>query len=310
MGNCISKAREPAVISTTSLRGNSPSAGLAHSVEHAGGDSVRMSTATSRNLRPEVPAEAALITHANTGPSKPERSKYTNPALDKKTRDGKHQYTLDNENYGDAYSTKEVLRTLGVNIGDVHELLGEGYSNKVYKRINPNSRFIKKVSQLDVDRALRESSMEITNKIAKLVNRDPVLKPHFVVEVLKEINGERATFLAPAVNGFTLNQYFKNRRFHTELPVDMAISKLKNLKRAILVLAAYGFVQPDAHVENVMFDRDMQEFVLIDFEEAMERDEDSPNAKEEFARRLQDCLDFIGEHENRLLNRIGNFAPE
>ena len=188
------------------------------------------------------------------------------------------QYTLNGKPLYRPYLQLSEPEKMGNEIKEI----GRGALHTTYSRKNPNSTvYVKKFHPEERENPdaevwpinLIKDQAKLCDDLAELLTaKDPEtisMRDHFAIEILKEIKGDVPIYLTPIVNGFTLEQYLDGPdkdKYSAELPRASAKQKLGELKNAVKFLFKKGFVHFDIHPGNIMFDRDLNKLVLIDFE--------------------------------------------
>lgn len=194
-----------------------------------------------------------------------------NPELDKvTTADGmKHYYALCGKALGPAYPKRTHLqRELRRPAYFDRPRLGEeGDEGIVIEKNNPEATFCLKVRKSESLEKLFER-IKITNGIAKLVASNELLRHHCVVEVFRKSKNDSDIYVARLIDGFTLEDYVNNPGHFPELDPESVKTKLQELKPVITNLFEGGYVNEDISSTNIMYDRSIENFVLIDFTRA------------------------------------------
>jgi hypothetical protein len=188
-----------------------------------------------------------------------------NPLLSKGAdAQGRKQYLLGGQPLFDPYAGAPRLR------GE-RSVVARGGMYSIEQRGNPQATvYVKRGLQPHPDPAwLRAQGTRLNQIHAALA--DPDAQPHrghLAVEVLKEIeDGERAVYLTPIVQGFTVAAYLQDAAgFNGRFPVGQLDAMKRDLGRAMFWLSEKGFVHGDVKPDNLLYDEVNRRLVLIDFE--------------------------------------------
>jgi Lipopolysaccharide kinase (Kdo/WaaP) family len=246
---------------------------------------------------------------------------YRNPALRKiKDEYGVKHYQLDDislyTHYPKTAENKGLLARERIAAGGLHEIYGRKNANstvyiKIMRDLDPRNPGHVVTDETggggDVPTEARIiDQSEVLNDIAFLLSNDDEetvqMRKYFAVEVLKEIRGGKSVYYTPAVNGFSLYDYLQAPQdYAKELPVELLMSKLSDLKNAVAWLFKNNFIHGDINRLNILYDKDSQNFVLIDFEMASETDdpEDWNEEMEDFAEVEEYCISVIRDAQSR-----------
>jgi hypothetical protein len=210
--------------------------------------------------------------------------------LVKRTDANQRQYLLDGHALFGQYRTKtKAQHRLD------KECVGGGCQSVVYKRKNPHSPALLKVS---TSSAFDERDSRRLDRIALLLATTPErdMAAHFAIEVHKGFDDEgNYLFLTRKVEGMTLQAYFGQSAYASRFPVDRLPPMLDELDAAVAWLNRHGFVHRDIKPDNVMIDLDARKLVLIDF--GISREHSSRVPTDESARLreyVEDQLQSLG----------------
>jgi hypothetical protein len=151
------------------------------------------------------------------------------------------------------------------------EFVAQGRMNSIEKRRNEHaSVYVKRGLQPHPDPEWLRAQGTVLNQIhVALAGLDAQPhRDHLAVEVLKKIEGgQRAVYLTPIVQGFTLDDYIHDAAAYAgRFPVEELDRMKRDLGHAMHWLSQKGYVHGDVKPDNIMYDEANRRLVLIDFE--------------------------------------------
>lgn len=183
-------------------------------------------------------------------------------ALGKTVENNMKQYWLDGRPIGPSYAVKQPYAP-----ENERAAISQKYASSIYQRGNPASPYVKKI-KTDIHAAPEtQQKIEVRNKIAGLVAGNRRAK-HFAVEMFSgEKNGEPG-YIARRINGFSLDNFsaFNASKQAGEIDDNSLKSMFNELSEAVNWLNRSGYFHNDIQLGNIMYDRDNNSLVLIDFE--------------------------------------------
>jgi len=221
-------------------------------------------------------AEAVALVDDTTMPPRSDtirteasRPRYANPHLGAIKSEGFKQYTYRGLPVFDAYphGAPKPDKTAG----QPRRKIGRGAHHIVEAKYNLDSPIYRKTPHQEfirTDLSKVRDDAELMDQLAQVLlggdEQTRCMSQHFALELLKEVSNGQPVYYTRAVNGFTLADYFNDPASYPELPIESIDAKSQALFKAIQWLHGRGFFHNDMHAENVMYDRDRGELVLID----------------------------------------------